>query len=255
MALVGLASAAFLLLGRSDVPILGRDRAVDALVARNLAARGGAEAWQEVSSLRLTGLMDVGRGMQVPYVLEQKRPGKMCLEFVFDDETATQCTDGDSGWKIAPFRGRTTPEPMTDDELREIAGSADPYGLLFDYASRGHEVQILGREVVEGRNAFKLKVTLPGGGVRWVYLDAETGLEIKLEAMRKLAGHERRVETFYRDWQAEGGLLIPRRQETRAEGQSESHSLSVQTVEVNPPLDDARFAMPVANRDGAGPGA
>jgi hypothetical protein len=229
---------------------LGRARAVNQVVDHNVAARGGAEAWHAVSSLRLTGKMDVGKGMRVPYVLEQKRPSKMCLEFVFDGETAVQCSDGQAGWKLEPFRGRTSPEPMTEAELREVAGSADLYGLLFDYAARGHTVEPLGQEPVEGRDAFKVKVTLPGGAVRWVYVDAESGLEVKVEALRTVGGHEQRVDTFYYDWEATEGLLIPRRQQTRTEGSSEVHMLTVETVQVNPPLDDSRFAMPAAAQVG-----
>lgn len=228
------------------LPASGLAQTASELVARNVAARGGAAAWQAVSSLRLTGRMDVGRGMLVPYVLEQKRPAKMRLEFVFDGETAVQCSDGKTGWKVAPFRGRTTPEPMTAEELREAASSADPYGPLFDHARRRHGVALLGREPVEGKDAFKLKVTLPGGAVRWVYLDAESGLEVRVDALRKLGARERRVETYYRDWQAAEGLLIPRRYETRTEGVKDAHVLTVETVRVNPPLDDSRFAMPAA---------
>lgn len=225
------------------VPASALAQTVDEFVARNVAARGGAEAWRGVSSLRLTGKMHVGRGMMVPYVLEQKRPGKMRLEFVFDGETAIQCTDGREGWKVTPFRGRKAPEPMTREELREAAGPADLYGPLFDYARRGHAVELLGREAVKGRDAYKLKVTLPSGAVRWVYLDVESGLEVKIESLRTQSGRERRVETYYQDWKAVDGLLIPHRYETRMEGTKKSQLFTVEAVRVNPSLDDSRFAM------------
>jgi hypothetical protein len=221
-------------------------RVVDELIARNLSARGGVEAWQAVSSLRLSGQLDVGHGMQVPYVLEQKRPGKMRLEFVFDGVTAVQSSDGKTGWKLEPFRGRMAPVPMTEAELRETVDSADPYGLLYDYGARGHDVELLGREPVAGRDAFKLKVTLPQGAVRWMYLDVESALEVKLETMRTISGRERLVKTFYSDWRETDGLLIPRRQETLTVGDEEAHFLTVERVIVNPPLEDARFAMPVS---------
>jgi hypothetical protein len=221
-------------------------RLVDQLVARNIAARGGADAWQAVSSLRLSGQMDVGEGMHLPYVLEQKRPGKMRLEFVFDGDTAVQSSDVKSGWKLLPFRGRNKPEPMTAAELRKTADAADLYGLLSDYAARGIALELLGREPVKGRDAFKLKVTMPGGAVRWLYLDAETALEVKLETRRTLGGKQLRVETFYHDWQAADGLLISRRQETQTEGDTESHFLTVDSVDVNPALDDLRFVMPTS---------
>jgi hypothetical protein len=226
------------------VPASGLAQTVDELVARNVAARGGAAAWRAVSTLRLAGRVDVGQGMLVPYVLEQKRPHKMRLELVFDGQTAVQCSDGKAGWKVEPFRGRTTPVPLTVDELAEGTGPSDIDGLLFDHARRGLSVELVGREKVQERDAVRLKVTLPGGAIRWVSLDAETALELKVEARRRLVGRERRVETFYQDWQATDGLLIPRRLETRAEGAL--HLLTVESVRVNSPIDDARFARPAA---------
>jgi hypothetical protein len=230
----------------ADIPIGtgGHGEIVDALIARNVAARGGAGAWRNVNALQLTGNMYLGQGLHVPYVLEQKRPGKGCLAFEFDNKTATQCVDGKTGWKLLPFMGRTTPKPMTEKELSEMAGAVGVDGLLFDSDKRGYKVELIGPEVVDGENTTELKVTLPGGAVRWVYLDEETGLEVKIEAMRVLHGQERLVETYYSNWQTVDGLLISRHQETRYEGDEESHFVNVERVRVNPPIEDARFAMP-----------
>ena len=73
---------------------LKQARFVKELVARNIDVRGGPAAWEAVNSLRLSGKMDLGQGMVVPYVLEQKRPGKMCFRFEFDDATSIQCAVG-----------------------------------------------------------------------------------------------------------------------------------------------------------------
>jgi hypothetical protein len=225
-------------------PALKEARFINALVARNIDARGGAGAWEKVSSMRVTGEMDLGQEMVVPYVLEQKRPDKMCFQFEFDGEIATQCTHGDGGWKITPFLGRNTAEPMTEAELREMADSAEPYGLLYNYAERGSDVEYVGQEQVDGRDTHKLKVTLSRGGVRWLYLDAETALEVKMETTRIVTGRERRVATDYSDWREVDGLLIAHRQDTRTEGDEEAHFLTVERVTVNPPLDDDRFRRP-----------
>ena len=219
-------------------------RVIKGLVAQNIEARGGAQSWAGVETLELSGQMDLGQGMHVPYVIEQKRPGKMCLDFVFDEETATQCVDGEAGWKRLPFRGRNRPEAMSAAELREMAGAADIDGLLFNYQERGHEIELVGKEMIGDRMTSKLQVTLPTGAVRWLYIEDETGLDIKLEAMRVLRGEERLVSTYYLDWQETDGLLIPRRQETQTEGSSETHFLTVENVRVNVRLDDSRFAMP-----------
>lgn len=218
-------------------------RIISQLVERNIEARGGMEAWKSVDSLRLKGRMDLGQGMTVPYVLEQKRPGKMRLEFEFNGQTAVQSSDGKQGWKLLPFRGQDSPEPMSEDELREVGDTSHPYGVLFDYASRGIELELLGREVISGHDAFKLKATLPRGAVRWLYLDTETALELKLESLRTLRGKKRVVETRYHNWKESQGLLIAHLQETRTEGENEWHRFTIRSVDVNPPLEDSHFTL------------
>jgi hypothetical protein len=243
-AVIAIAILAFLQLDRSFHFTGGHGKVVDELIARNVAARGGAEAWRAVDTLRFSGRMDLGQDLRVPYVLEQKRPGKMCFEFEFDDQTATQCVDGRSGWKLLPFMGRNSPQPMTEPELREMAGAVSIDGLLFDSDKRGYRITLVGNETVDGRDTSKLEVKLPTGAVRWVYVDNESGLEVKMEAMRSLRGQERLVSTTFSEWRAEDGLLIPHRQETHSQGDAESHFVTVEDVSVNPPIDDERFAMP-----------
>jgi hypothetical protein len=89
-------------------------------------------------------------------------------------------------------------------------------------------------------------VTLSRGAVRWLYLDIETALEVRLETTRTVSGRERLVQTSYHDWQETDGLLISRWQDTLTVGDTESHFLTIDSVTVNPPLDDTRFAMPTS---------
>lgn len=220
-------------------------RFVDSLIARNIAARGGMDAWEAIRALRMSGQMDLGQGLSVPYTLEQMRPGRMCFEFEFAEETATQCVDGDDGWKNLPFRNRRGPEPMTEQEVSAMADFSDIDGMLFNAAQRGIEVEYIGEEVVDGRSAHKLHVRAPGGGERWIYLDQETSLELMVETTRMISGELRHVYTKYEDWQASDGILIPRYQDTQTEGRSGVNFLTVESVTVNPLMDDSRFRMPV----------
>lgn len=229
----------------------GHGRVVDGLIAKNIAARGGADNWRAVESLRLSGQLDLGQGMHVPYVMEQMRPDRMCFEFEFDDQWATQCVEGGEGWKRLPFRGKPSAEPMSEAELREAGDMASIDGLLFDSVRRGHDIDYVGTAQVDGRNAAMLEVRLPNGAMRWVYLDEETGLELKVESKRILRGRERRVETYFSDWRETNGILIAHRQDTNTAGEWESHFLTVDSVEVNPPMSPDRFELPA---DSAGPG-
>ena len=50
-----------------------------------------------------------------------------------------------------PFTGKKDPELMSADEAKEIEEMADIDGPLVDYKSKGHQVELLGKEKIEGR--------------------------------------------------------------------------------------------------------
>jgi hypothetical protein len=89
-----------------------------------------------------------------------------------------------------------------------------------------------------------LRVTLPAGAVRTVYLDQETGLELKVESTRHLLDKDLKVDTVYSDWASAGGVLFPRRLTSQTEGDTKSYALEIKTIQVNPTLDASRFEPP-----------
>jgi hypothetical protein len=213
------------------------------VVAQNAEARGG-DAWEEVETLRLTGRMELADGVYVPYILEQKAPNKLRIEFEVAGETAVQATDGDVGWKLEPYLGHVEPERLSLDEAKQLQGFADPRGPLLDPGAAS--VWFVGTEDVDGKPAHELLVTLRNGVQRRVWLDAETGLEVRMEAERELLGKRYVVETTLSEWHpTRDGLLVARKQDTRTRGDRSSHGLTVDTVQVNPEIDDSRFTMPM----------
>ena len=54
------------------------------------------------------------------------------------------------------------------------------------------------------------------------------------------------VETVYSDWANFDGLNMPRRQESRYQGDAVTHFMTIESVTVNPPIGDERFAKPVS---------
>lgn len=217
---------------------------INGLIERNITAKGGSDTWRNVESLRLSGQMDLGQGLRVPYFIEQKRPGKMCLEYEFDRKMAIQCVDGDSGWRLLPFRGQVTPVAMSSEDALKMSDTASIDSLLFAAAKRGYQIELLGEAEVSGRMTDKLKISMPGGTQRWLYLDKETGLEVKLESRRVLRGEEKMVETLFSDWMQVNGLLIAGRQETRTSGDNQSQFVTVEHVDVNPAIENDRFVIP-----------
>jgi outer membrane lipoprotein-sorting protein len=219
------------------------------IVEKNVAARGGLAAWRAVQTLSMTGSMEAGgkENPALPFMLEMKRPHKTRLEIEFAGKSAVQVYDGNHGWKVRPFLGRNEVESFTPDELKAAAFEADLDGILIDYAAKGERIDLVGVEKVNGRDAYHLKVARTGGNTRSVWVDAETFLEAKIEGLpRRLDGKDRPVEVALSDYRPEQGLVVPHVLETTVVGMKKAkpRKITIDSVVVNPGLDESRFAKP-----------
>jgi hypothetical protein len=217
------------------------------VVEKNVAARGGLQAWRTVHSLSMSGKLDAGgkQNTQLPFVLEMMRNRKTRLELQFNGQTALQVYDGVNGWKLRPFLNRHDVEPYTPEELKSASMQAEIDGPLVDYAAKGTKVQLEGIQPVEGHDAFNLKLTLKNGQVQHIWVDAQTFLDVKIDgAPRKLDGKYHPVSTFFRDYRPVNGLMIPFINETAVQGVTQTEKIRIEKVIVNPNLEDSRFAKP-----------
>jgi len=182
---------------------------------------------------------------QLPFTLEMKRPRKTRLELEFGGQTALQVYDGTQGWKVRPFLNRHEVESFTADELKTIASQSDLDGYLVDYAAKGTRVELGGVEKVEGKDAFKLKLTLKNKQVLHEWIDAKTFLEVKIEGTpRRLDNRIHPVFIYLRDYRAVSGRMIPHLIETTVQGVATTEKIQIEKVVVNPALNESRFAKP-----------
>ncbi len=217
---------------------------VDEIVAKNIEARGGMQKLKAAKSVRSTGKMTLGQGMEAPLVLERKRPNSLRMEITLQGMTGIQAYDGATGWMLMPFGGKKDPEPMGEDDLKVTAEQADFDGPLVDYKTKGNKVELVGKEQVEGSDAYKLKVTLKNGEVYHYYLDADSFLDIKVESKRTIRGTERESESLIGDYKEVNGMMIAHSVESGAKGSPNKQKLTLEKIEINPTIDDARFKMP-----------
>jgi len=217
---------------------------LDEILAKNVQAKGGADKLKAVQTMRMTGTMTIGPGMEAPFVLEQKRPNKLRMEFTLQGMTGVQAYDGKSGWQLMPFSGRKEAEPLPEDAVKQVEEQADFDGALIDYKAKGHTVELVGKEKVEGSDAYKLKLTMKNGDVRYIYLDADQFLEIRTEGKTKIRGTDVEGEGTIGDYKEVGGLMIPHAMESGQKGAAQKMKMTIQKVELNIPLDDSRFTMP-----------
>jgi len=216
---------------------------VDEVIAKANEARGGLEKMKAVQSVRMKGKMTMGPGLEAPITIEMKRPKNARMEFTIQGMTGVQAYDGQQAWGISPM-GSKQPEPMPAEMAKDLDNQADIDGPLVDYKAKGHQLELVGKEKVEGSDAWKIKVTLKSGDVQYIYLDADSHLGIRNEAKRTIRGSEVELENTIGDYKEVGGLLWPHSIQSGAKGRPEKQSFAFESIEVSPAIEDARFKMP-----------
>jgi outer membrane lipoprotein-sorting protein len=219
---------------------------VDEIVAKTVEARGGMDKLKSVKSIKSTGKMELGPGMEAPGVMWQMRPDMVRLEFTLQGMTAVQAYDGASAWMIMPFTGKKDPEAMTADDTKELQEDADIDGPLVDYKSKGNTVELLGKDKLEGTDAYKVKVTLKNGDIKTIYLDSDSYLEIKEEGKRTVRGSEQEFESSLSDYREVNGIMFPFAVESGVKGSQQKQKLTIDKIELNVPVEPATFKMPPA---------
>ncbi|MGH9857005.1 MAG: hypothetical protein ACRD4B_04075, partial [Acidobacteriota bacterium] len=216
---------------------------VDELINKNIEAHGGVEKLKSVNTVKMSGKMSMAGGIEAPFTFQKKRPDKIKIEFVIQGMTGIQAYDGSTAWTLMPFTGNKDPQKMPEEDRKDIIEQADFDGPLVDYRAKGNVVEYVGKEDVEGTEAHKLKLTLKSGNVRYLFLDPETGLEIKATAMIKREGVEASVDSFFGDYKEVDGIIFPFVIEQKIQGQP-GPTFSVEKLDLDVDLEDSLFVMP-----------
>ena len=218
------------------------------IVEKNVAARGGLEAWRNIQSMVWIGHIERKQAAapNLPFMLEVKRPNKTRFEIKAQNQTALRIFDGTRGWKQRPTSsGMPEIQPYTAEELRFAGDSQGIDGPLVDYQAKGVTVALDGVEEVEGHNTYRLAVTLPTGVSHHVWIDAQSFLDVKYDRKsRNAAGQSGTISVFYRDYKTIDGLQIPLTIENGTDTAKATDRMVIDRVMLNPPLQDTDFAKP-----------
>lgn len=237
------------------LPLMAQDLTVDQIIAKNIEAHGGADKLKAIKTAKVTGKMMVGPGIEAPMTIYMARPNDLRLEFTVQGLTGIQAYDGqnNSGWSVMPFMGKKDPEPMSADEVKEVAEQANdgPEGPFLDYQAKGNKVELLGKEKIEGSDAYKLKLTRKDGNVDTFYLDADSFLEVKTESKRTIRGNEIEADTNIGDYKEVDGVIMPYSIDSGMKGSDQRQKITIDKYEYNIPVDHALFVMPVVPKTAA----
>lgn len=215
----------------------------DALIQKNVEARGGLEKMRAITTLRHTRIVGTPFS-NVKVVMIRQRPDRVRIEQGVAGRPATaRIVTGEGAWDETP-QGWTARSPEAAAEGRDL--DADFDGFLVDYQAKGHRAEYVGMAKVGGRDAHHLKMTLKSGVERDVYLDPETFLERRHAGLYRLPnGQSVPFILDFSDWREVGGVLFPFAMDEDREAMGQTYAIYVESIEINVPVDANAFTPPV----------
>ncbi|MGH6876713.1 MAG: hypothetical protein ACREHV_04955 [Rhizomicrobium sp.] len=222
------------------------------LIAKNLAARGGAEKLAAIHTYVTKGELRFPGDFKLAYTETRERLDPAtdnCADRVdasLEGLTVIQAYDGHSGWRVNPFEGRKDAERMGADEARALADEAVIDGQLLSAAAKGSKVDYLGREDVDGTDTYKLRVSKSDGTVFTYFLDPDVYLEIKILESRTIRGAEQETEYDLGDYERVNGVYFPFSIASgpRDSADSDKQVITIDSGAANVDVSPALFAMP-----------
>lgn len=212
----------------------------DELIAKHIEAIGGSDNWKKVNSIVQTGTMTV-QGADVSVVNTVLHGKGSRQDITLMGMNGYQIMTPTAGWNFMPFNGQTKAEPVTEDDLKEGQENFDAQGSLVDYKAKGHTVETLGKEDVDGTECFKLKVNYKSGRTETIFLDPKTYFMVKSTGVRKANGQEVELTTAYSNFQKlPEGIVVPMSVSIPL-GPGFNADLNISKVEVNKTVDESIF--------------
>jgi outer membrane lipoprotein-sorting protein len=217
------------------------------VIARNVKARGGLEAWRQVQTMAWLGHLErPGKDSpNVPFVMHLKRPNLTRFELKEQYNDFTRIFDGSHGWKVRPASdGRPEVKSFSPEEADFSRTEFVIDGPLIDYQAKGVTAELDGQDLLDGGKAYRLSLHLPSGGERKVWIDTKTNLEVRMDrpATNPLKPGAP-ISVWYSRYTTVNGLKVPGSIETGV-SRGSGDKLIIDQVLINPALDDATFLPP-----------
>jgi hypothetical protein len=213
---------------------------VDQVIAKYVAAVGGRQAIEKVTSATATGAIAIDAfGITGSIQLSQKAPDKSLTSVDLSGiGRQREGFDGQAGWSEDPQNG------LRDKSGAELADAkrAAIFPRELRFAEQYVTLAVAGREVMSGRSLIVLAGTNDGVPPARLFFDAESGLLVRQVVSRASLDGTIEVDVRFEDFRAVDGVM--RAHTVRQITAQFTSVITLTDVKHNVPLDDAIFRKP-----------
>lgn len=210
-------------------------QSADEIIGKYIDAIGGKDKWSQVKSMKINGYIEV-QGIKINFTQQAIQGTGVRVDAEFQGQKIIDITTPTMGWSQNPFGGKSTLQPISEEELQQKLDELDIQDEFVDYASKGSTVEFLGKDEEEGNEFYKIKMVTKNKNESVYFFDVNTSLIYKEEKTVKQQGQEMKMVTKLLDYKTiPFGIKIPHKSEQMGQ------VLVMDVIEVNPVIDENIF--------------
>jgi hypothetical protein len=205
---------------------------LEKIIEKTIETMGGKEKLMTIKSIKKMGFGE-NQGVKYPvnyYAVHNKSER---TDYSFNGMTGYQIITVDSGFNFSPFGGMATPERMTDSDVKLSNDEFDLESPLVNYLAKGHTIELMENEDIDGVDAIQLRANLKNGKTIFYFIDPDTYYIIRTTAKWESNGQESsNTSNYYNFKKTKEGLLFP----------FTIDNLTFDNIELNTAIDEKLFS-------------
>ena len=220
-----------LLLAALSTTTFAQDK-LDKIIEKVIETMGGKEKMMTIKTIKKMGNGE-SQGVKYPVNYYAVHNVSERTDFSFNGLTGYQIITKDSGFNFNPFGGMATPERMTDEDIKLASDEFDLESPLVNYQAKGHTIELMENEDIDGVDAIQLRVNLKNGKTLFYFIDPDTYYTIRTTAKTVSNGQESsNTSNYYNFKKTKEGILFP----------FIIDNLTFDAIELNIAIDDKLFS-------------
>ena len=219
---------------------------VEDVIERNTSAMGGRAAIEAIHSIEIN-LRITDPGFEVDGIYHAARPGRMRIDVqAGGKQVFTEAFDDQRGWQWQESKGQEEASSKATAALRHGVELPGKLFGLHEMKQRGHKIDLVGRETVDGIDYYVLRLTFGDGYTTSLYVDPQSWLITRRRDVRPLHVDvdptPTTIEQRSSDFREIAGVRFAfASTEIDLKTGKQLESTKVGSIKVNPPIDESIF--------------
>jgi outer membrane lipoprotein-sorting protein len=218
-----------------------RSQTLDEILNKYYAA-SGQDSLLKINSIKVSGRLVQG-SFELPYNQIISRPGSFRFELIFQGLKQIVTFNGKEGWMVNPFSGSSTPQPLSEDDIKSTRYQADIDGMLWKYAEKGYTLTYDGKDDMEGTQCYILKIVTSQGDIFKYYIDSDSFITLRVYSKIKIIGNQSEGDTYFSNYMMLKGIAVAGKAESKTNGRLVSTNI-IDKVELNFSVTPDMFEKP-----------